>query len=216
MNKKKFWFISLLYVLLLGMASCADETPEVDPYANWAERNEQYLDSIVSVARNHPADEHWEIYKNYKLNPATPGTGIIPTDFFTKHDSVYVKVLIQGDGVVPMSTDTVEVAYQGFLINGERFDGSYSGKFNPEVIDNFKRWEPTGLIVGWTTALLHMQAGTFAEVYIPYKMAYKENGTTGIPGYSTLKFELFLNDVIHPKGPDDRSRSLKKNVTDLK
>ena len=209
MNKNKFWFISLLFALVLGFASCADETPEDNPYENWEERNEQYLDSIVSVARNHPAGEHWEIYKNFKINSTTPGTGMISPDVLDKHDSVYVKILIQGDGIVPMVTDTVEVAYQGFLINGERFDGTYYGDFNPEVIDNFKRWEPTGLITGWSTALLHMQVGTFAEIFVPYKMGYKESGHEPmIPGYSTLHFELYLNDVIHPKGPDDRSRKI--------
>ena len=215
MNKKKFWFISLLYVLFLGMASCADETPVEDPYANWTERNEEYLDSIVSVARNHPADENWEIYKNYKINSTVPGVGMITPDNLTKHDSVYVKVLTKGEGVIPMSTDTVSVAYQGFLINGVRFDGNYYGKFDQKVNDNFTSFNVDGVIAGWTTALLYMPVGTFAEVFIPSKMAYQEGGTNGIPGNSTLKFELFLNDVMHPKGPDDRSRSLKNNVTDL-
>ena len=215
MNKNKFWFITLLYVIMLGFASCAEDTPTEDPHANWPERNEQYLDSIVSVARNHPAGENWEIYKNYKIDSSNPNPGMASPDILNKYDSVYVKVLMKGDGTIPMSTDTVEVAYQGFLINGERFDGTYFGKFNPEVNDNFKRWEASGLIVGWTTALLHMNAGSFVEVYVPYKIAYREEGKGPIPGFSTLKFELFLNDVIHPKGPDDRSRKMKKNVADI-
>ena len=215
MNKNKFWFISLLFALAFGFASCAEDTPVEDPYANWAERNDQYLDSIVSVARNHPAGENWEIYKNYKINSSNPGSGLISPDRLTKYDSVYVKVFTKGDGIIPMSTDTVEVAYQGFLINGERFDGTYEGKFDPEVNDNFVKFNAGHVIDGWTTALLYMPVGTFAELYIPYKMAYKEAGDRGIPGYSTLKFEIFLNDVMHPKGPDDRSRSLKKSVTDV-
>ena len=216
MNKNKFWFISLLFALAFGFASCAEDTPVEDPYANWAERNVQYLDSIARVARNHPADESWEIYKNFKINSTSPGGNLISPDELHVYDSVYVKVLTKGDGIIPMSTDTVEVAYQGFLMNGERFDGTYYDKFNPEVNDNFRKFNADGVIVGWTTALLYMNVGTFAEVYSPYQMAYQETGDRGIPGYSVLKFELFLNDVIHPKGPDDRSRSLKNNVTDEK
>ena len=176
MNKNKFWFISLLFALALGFASCAEDTPVEDPYANWAERNVQYLDSIVSVARNHPAGEKWEIYKNYKINSSSPGSGLITPDILHNYDSVYVKVFTKGDGIIPMSTDTVEVAYQGFLMNGERFDGNYYDEFNPEVNDNFTSFNVDGVIVGGTTALLHMNVGTFAEVYIPYQMAYRETG----------------------------------------
>ena len=214
MNKNKFWFISLLLTLALGFVSCAEDTPVEDPYANWAQRNVQYLDSIVSVARNNPAGENWEIYKNYKINSSSHG-GMISPDNLHAYDSVYVKVLTKGTGVVPMSTDTVEVAYQGFLMNGERFDGNYFDKFNPEVNDNFTKFNAGLVIDGWTTALINMNVGTLAEVYIPYQMAYKETGDRGIPGYSVLKFGIFLNDVMHPKGPDDRSRSLKKHVADL-
>lgn len=209
MNKNKFWFISLLFVLVVGFISCAEDTPVEDPYANWAERNEQYLDSIVNVARNHSAGERWEIYKNFKINSTSPG-GLISPDVLNKYDSVYVKILTKGEGIIPMSTDTVEVAYQGFLMNGERFDGTYFDKFNPEVNDHFKTFDVGGVIPGWTTALLYMNVGTMAEIYVPYQMAYKETGNMGIPGYSVLKFEIFLNDVIHPKGPDDRSRTMKK------
>ena len=216
MNKNTFWFITLLFALAFGFASCAEDTPVEDPHANWEERNEQYLDSIVRVARNHPAGENWEIYKNYKINSTNPGSGLISPDRLYEYDSVYVKVLTKGDGVIPMSTDTVEVAYQGFLMNGERFDGTYFNKFDPEVNDNFTKFNVSGVIVGWTTALLHMNKGTFAEVYIPYQMAYGKSGNSGIPGFSVLKFEIFLNDVIHPKGPDDRSRNLKNSVTVVK
>ena len=209
MNKNMFWFITLLLGLTFGFASCAEDTPVEDPYANWRERNELYLDSIVRVARNHPAGENWEIHKNYKIEVSNPGGSIVSPVQLHEYDSVYVKILTKGEGIIPMSTDTVKVAYQGFLINGERFDGTYYDKFNPEVNDDFRTFDASGVIPGWTTALLYMNVGTIAEIYIPYQMAYKETGNNGIPGYSVLKFELYLNDVIHPKGPDDRSRTLK-------
>ena len=216
MNKNTFWLITLLFSLSLGFVSCAEDTPVEDPYANWEERNELYLDSIVRVARNHSTGENWEIYKNYKIDVSVPGGSIVNPYPLHEYDSVYVKVFTKGDGIIPMSTDTVSVAYQGFLMNGVRFDGNYTGKFNPEVNDNFTSFNVDGVITGWTTALLHMNKGTFAEVYIPYQMAYKETGDRGVPGYSVLKFEIFLNDVMHPKGPDDRSRKMQKDVVDLK
>ena len=92
MNKNTFWFISLLFALTFGFASCAEDTEVEDPFANWKERNEQYLDSIVRVARNHPAGENWEIYKNYKIDSNVPGGGLLSPDRLYEYDSVYVKV----------------------------------------------------------------------------------------------------------------------------
>ena len=69
----------------------------------------------------------------------------------------------------------------------------------------------SNVITGWTTALLHMQEGEHWEVYIPYQMAYGESGSGDIRGYSTLAFDVRLERVIHPEGPDDRSRGEMKN-----
>ena len=132
---------------------------------------------------------------------------------------LHVKIpFIQQVHKVDMTIHGFAIGYDPdcFLMNGVRFDGNYSGTFNPEVNDNFTSFNVDRVITGWTTALLHMNKGTFAEVYIPYQMAYKETGDRGVPGYSVLKFEIFLNDVMHPKGPDDRSRKMQKDVVDLK
>ena len=63
------------------------------------------------------------------------------------------------------------------------------------------------VITGWTTALLHMQEGEHWEVYVPYQLAYGESGRGDIPGHSVLIFDMRLERVIHPEGPDDRSRN---------
>ena len=207
MNKNTFWLITLLFALSFGFVACSDETPEDNPFADWKGSNELYLDSIVKEARSNPAE--WKIYKNYKIDPAqVEGNLIIPTTL-TKHDSVYVKVFKEGNGIIPMSSDTVSVAYQGFLVDGTRFDGTYTGEFDPEINDNYVEFGVGQMVTGWTTALLYMKEGTYSEIYIPYQMAYKESGREGIPGFSVLKFELYLNKVLHPVGPDGRSRKVK-------
>lgn len=210
MNKNFIWLVIFFFALSAGFTSCAEDTEVTDPYANWQERNEHYIDSIARVARNAPEGEKWEIYKNYKLDLSSSEGDLIDRNEFYEYDSVYVKVIKEGDGIIPLYTDTVSVAYQGFLINGSRFDGNYYGTFDPEVNDNYTSMV-TGsesVITGWTTALLYMKQGTFAEVYIPYQMAYGTGGSgSTIPGYSALKFEIYLNEVIHPTGPDDRSRT---------
>ena len=198
-----FW--SML-VLMCGLASCSEDTPVADPYANWEARNAAYIDSVANVAANPPAGETWHRYVNYKIQNDGMGTDLT----LTNSDYVYVKDLTESDvelGETPFSTDTVLVHYRGWFINGEVFDQSYSGDWNVMVHEprQFVVGEQ-GIRTGWTTALLHMQEGEHWEVYIPYTMGYGTSDYGDIPAYSTLVFDIRLEKVIHPKGPDDRSR----------
>src|SRR5262249_32123356 len=63
------------------------------------------------------------------------------------------QIITKGTGKIPGSNDTVVCHYRGSLISGEEFDSSY------------KRGEPhsfpvTGVIKGWTEALLMMPVGS--------------------------------------------------------
>lgn len=202
-----FW--SML-VLMCGLVSCSEDTPVADPYANWEARNAAYIDSVANVAANPPAGETWHRYVNYKIQNDGMGTDLT----LTNSDYVYVKDLTESDvelGETPFSTDTVNVHYRGWFINGEVFDQSYSGDWNVMVHEprQFVVGEQ-GIRTGWTTALLHMQEGEHWEVYIPYTMGYGTSDYGDIPAYSTLVFDIRLEKVIHPKGPDDRSRKTLK------
>lgn len=202
-----FW--SML-VLMCGLVSCSEDTPVADPYANWEARNAAYIDSVANVAANPPFEEIWHRYVNYKIQNEGIGTDLT----LTNSDYVYVKDLTD-DGVelgkTPFATDTVNVHYRGWFINGEVFDQSYSGDWNVMVHEprQFVVGEQ-GIRTGWTTALLHMQEGEHWEVYIPYTMGYGTSDYGDIPAYSTLVFDIRLEKVIHPKGPDDRSRKTLK------
>ncbi|OUO15814.1 FKBP-type peptidyl-prolyl cis-trans isomerase [Bacteroides sp. An322] len=202
-----FW--SML-VLMCGLVSCSEDTPVADPYANWEARNAAYIDSVANVAANPPAGETWHRYVNYKIQNDGMGTDLT----LTNSDYVYVKDLTESDvelGKTPFATDTVNVHYRGWFINGEVFDQSYSGDWNVMVHEprQFVVGEQ-GIRTGWTTALLHMQEGEHWEVYIPYTMGYGTSDYGDIPAYSTLVFDIRLEKVIHPKGPDDRSRKTLK------
>ena len=198
------WMVGLMMCVF---ASCSEDTPVADPYANWEARNAAYLDSIARVAANPPAGETWHRYANYKIQNEGMGTDLT----LTTSDYVYVKDLTEADaelGITPLATDTVLVHYRGWLINGEVFDQSYSGDWNADIHEPAS-FAASGVITGWTTALLHMQEGEHWEVYLPYQLAYLESGSGSIPGYSTLAFDIRLEKVVHPKGPDDRSRKMK-------
>lgn len=214
MNKKNIlYLLGLFFSLSVGISSCSKDTQVADPYSDWAVRNDAYIDSIASICANPPAGESWQKVLNYKLQSAsdeglgyqnyTPG----------KNDYVYMKLFPQDNieplGISPLSTDTVSVHYRGKLINGTVFDQSFSGNWNADVSEPRKFCTVGNSITGWSTALMQMKEGQHVELYIPAALGYKSVARDEIPAYSALVFDVRLEKVIHPKGPDDRSLKLK-------
>ena len=203
MNNRIFWLVIILSAFTIGFSSCAKDTEVVDPYANWKERNEHFIDSIADVADNPPSGEIWRKYENYKIK----FDDINNSYRYQNYDYVYVKYAKEEDiftGKEPLInfTDTVSLAFQGFIMDGTRFDGNYYGTFDKEVNDNFTKYDISkNYVVGWTTALMHMKPDMSdkATVYVPYQMGYKdENRSDVIRPYSTLIFEMYIDEVIHP------------------
>lgn len=97
-------------------------------------------------------------------------------------------------GISPMSTDTVSVHYRGKLINGTVFDESFSGEWNG-MVNEPRSFAASGVITGWTTALLKMKEGQHVELYIPNGMGYGSVERDVIPAYSTLIFDLRLEKL---------------------
>lgn len=98
------------------------------------------------------------------------------------------KVIRQGEGVHPTDTSTVEVDYEGKLIDGTVFDSSYKR-------GQAATFKVGDVIKGWREAVKLMPVGSEYEVAIPYDLAYGEGGTRNIPGYSTLIFKIELKSV---------------------
>ncbi|MDR9439698.1 MAG: FKBP-type peptidyl-prolyl cis-trans isomerase [Halomonas sp.] len=96
--------------------------------------------------------------------------------------------LASGDGATPGADDTVEVHYEGTLIDGTVFDSSYD------------RGEPVSfqvgqVIEGWQEALQLMSVGDTWEVVIPSELAYGAQGQGPIGPHETLIFKVELLDV---------------------
>lgn len=212
MNKNLLWLLGILLSLSMGLASCSKDTQVADPYSDWAVRNDAYIDSIAAVCANPPAGESWQKVLNYKLQSDSEA-GLGYQDYTPgKNDYVYMKLFPQDNieplGISPLGTDTVTVHYRGKLINGTVFDQSFSGNWNAEVSEP-RSFAVSGVIVGWTTALMQMKEGQHVELYIPASLGYGSVASGEIPAYSALVFDVRLEEVIHPKGPDDRSLKLK-------
>jgi FKBP-type peptidyl-prolyl cis-trans isomerase len=95
-------------------------------------------------------------------------------------------VLQEGKGEHPTATSKVTVHYKGTLLDGTVFDSSYD------------RGEPitfglNQVIRGWTEGLQLMTPGSKYRLFIPYNLAYGEQGAGGmIPGGATLIFDVEL------------------------
>ena len=90
-----------------------------------------------------------------------------------------------GDGPSPAATDTVKVHYHGTFPNGEVFDSS---RDRGEPIE----FPLTGVIACWTEGVQKMKVGETARLVCPSDIAYGDDGRPGIPGGSTLIFEVEL------------------------
>lgn len=96
------------------------------------------------------------------------------------------RVIRQADmnTAMPGRSSVVTVHYTGKTINGRTFDSS-RGSTPPA----FRLRE---LIPGWIIALQQMHVGDRWEVYIPASQGYGKSSQPGIPGGSTLIFDIEL------------------------
>ncbi|MFC2335452.1 MAG: FKBP-type peptidyl-prolyl cis-trans isomerase [Prevotella sp.] len=99
------------------------------------------------------------------------------------------EVLREGNGRKPDATDKVECHYEGTLINGQVFDSSYQrGETATFGLNQ--------VIKGWTEGLQLMQEGAKYRFFIPYDLAYGEQGAgQSIPPFATLIFDVELIKV---------------------
>jgi FKBP-type peptidyl-prolyl cis-trans isomerase FklB len=114
-----------------------------------------------------------------------------------KKDSVIVlpsglqyKVLVKGNGEVPLEDQKVQVNYEGRLIDGTVFDASARHGDKPT------EFKPNQVIKGWTEALTMMPVGSKWQLFIPYYLAYGNRSAGEIKPYSTLIFDVELVGIV--------------------
>lgn len=92
----------------------------------------------------------------------------------------------------PNGSSTVYVDYKGWLINGYKFDSS-----------DYTMLNLSQTVAGFTEGVKKLYPGGDIVLYIPWDLAYKEEGSgvegnSGfIPPYSTLVFEIHLCAVAN-------------------
>ena len=132
----------------------------------------------VEMAKQHGADKQKnEAYMATKAKEA--GIQKLP-------EGVLYKEIKKGSGPIAKENQTVEVEYEGRLINDTIFDKSEKPVTFPV----------NAVVKGWQVVLTHMPAGSEWEVYIPWNVGYGARGAgQNIPPFSTLIFKMKLISV---------------------
>ena len=120
--------------------------------------------------------------------------GVVETE-----SGLQYKIEVEGAGISPEETDTVEVNYEGRLIDGTVFDSSYD---RGESV----KFPLNRVIKGWTEGLTYAKEGGKIQLYIPAELGYGQRGTGPIPGNSTLIFDIELVKVYKavPKETEEK------------
>lgn len=116
-------------------------------------------------------------------------------------DGVVIETIKEGTGKAPTATDKVQSQYILINSSGDTLQSSfaytqYTGKsMEPFALDQ--------VIKGWQVGMTHMKEGGKYMLYVPYNLAYGEQGMFNpqrnaydIQPFETLKFYIELEKVV--------------------
>jgi FKBP-type peptidyl-prolyl cis-trans isomerase FklB len=111
--------------------------------------------------------------------------GVIETE-----TGLQYKILKAGYGKSPALDDYVKCHYHGLLLDGTVFDSSVERK-------EAAIFPVSAVIPGWSEALRLMSVGSKWRLFIPFDLAYGEQGAGGMIGpNSTLIFDVELLEIV--------------------
>lgn len=195
-------FLTILFAALLAVA-CSDTDGDYDSYYNWPERNAEWFEQVLNSARQDIAakgdNSAWRIYRT-----------VLKTNL-AQSDTNYVVMMKLGSTHTlsdesPAYTDTVCIAYRGWLMERMDYVGSdnrlkpvktvfsqtFFGDFDPETAGVMES-TVSAFTEGLSTALQYMKSGDEWMVYVPSGLGYGAQENTQIPAYSTLQFFVWVH-----------------------
>jgi len=117
-------------------------------------------------------------------------------DVVERPSGLQYKVLRAGTGKRPTLKDKVTVHYTGRAVDKKTLQpgGVFDSSFDKNLPATF---DVTGVIAGWTEALLLMPVGSKWQLVIPHHLAYGERGSPPAIGPNeVLVFEIELLDIV--------------------
>lgn len=111
-------------------------------------------------------------------------------DALSTDDGLYYVIIGPGTGVNATINDEVTVDYEGFLLDGTKFDSSID-RGTPAT------FPLTGVIRGWQLGIPLVKEGGTITLLIPSELAYGKNPPAGsvIPKDAVLRFEVDVIEV---------------------
>ena len=182
---------ALVAVMTATFTSCKETDNDEQEYPDWKNTNDTYFDKKYSEVKSYvgTGSTEWKVIRAWNLEESVATHS---------YDHILVDVQHAGNGSgCPLYTDSVKVHYSGRLLpsksypDGYMFDKSWSGEeFNDSTAMPAK-FAVSGLVTGFTTALMYMHIGDKWRVYIPYQLGYDSAENPGA-AYSTLIFDIEL------------------------
>ncbi len=167
----------------LFLAGLQDTFSGNKPKVNMDEAN-QILQEFMLAQNEEEARANLEEGLLYLLNNLN-NEGVIETE-----SGLQYKILKTGHGPYPTIDDQVKCHYHGILLNGTVFDSSVE-RNEPAI------FPVNAVIQGWAEALLMMQTGAKWRLFIPFDLAYGEQGAGGMVGpNATLIIDVELLEIV--------------------
>ncbi len=132
--------------------------------------------------------QRWEqlARQNKKEGPAFLANSRLQQGVVTLPSGLQYRVIKSGNGPKPRITDVVRTHYRGKLIDGTEFDSSFSRGQPAE-------FPVSGVIRGWTEALLMMRVSDKWQLFVPAALAYGPRGVEPVIGpHAVLIYEVEL------------------------
>ncbi|MBA4154443.1 MAG: peptidylprolyl isomerase [Flavobacterium sp.] len=146
-------------------------------------RSIEIFNNYVALLQEELKVKNAEIGKNFlEKNAKKDGIISLPS-------GLQFEILMEGNGNIPKSRDSVSVIYEGYLLNNNVFDSTKdTGAQQMRIAETLK---------GWQEVLQLMPEGSRWKVYIPHYLAYGEIGAPPmIQPNSTLVFIIELIKIV--------------------
>lgn len=163
-----------------GYLSQEPQLPMAEIQQAMEEMNEIMKQKHMAKAKEKAADGEAFLAENAKRD------GVVVLE-----SGLQYEIITAGDdSQKPTESSNVRTHYHGTFIDGQVFDSSYDRGQPAEFPVN-------GVIRGWTEALQLMGKGAKWKLFIPYQLAYGEQGAGGaIPPFSALVFDVELLEIL--------------------
>ena len=105
----------------------------------------------------------------------------------------------KGTGDTIKVGDIVDIYYRTWLIDGTLIDENITAQghyYDPLRFSVTPPGAGASVVEGLNEAIKFMQMGTIANLIVPSQIGYGQNGSNGVPAFSTLLFEIRVHKVI--------------------